>query len=141
MFVKNILRAKGNDVFTIDQNVTLMEVVDEMVDRDCGSLVVTKEGRMVGIVTERDVLRASSECQRPLSETPLESAMRKQPLTVSPTDRVSDLMRTMTEKRIRHLPVVDDGNLVGLISIGDVVKAQEAELRAENRFLKEYIIG
>jgi len=141
MFVKDILRAKGHDVFTIDQNVTLMEVVDEMVDRDCGSLVVTKAGQMVGIVTERDILRASSECQRPLSETPLASAMHEKPPTVALTDRVRDLMRTMTEKRIRHLPVIDDENLVGLISSGDVVKAKEAELRAENRFLKEYIIG
>lgn len=141
MLVKEILRHKGNDVYTIDTNVTLAEVVDELVDRKCGSLIVTQNGNMVGIVTERDILRACSERHTPLTETPLFLAMQQDLVTATPTDKVSDLMGTMTDRRIRHLPVLDEGDLVGIVSIGDVVKAQHAELRAENQFLKEYIIS
>lgn len=141
MYVKEILRDKGHDVFTIDTNVTLSEVVDELVDHKCGSLVVTDAGKMVGIVTERDILQACAERHTPLAETPLSEAMKTKLITAKPTDKVSDLMGVMTERRIRHLPVLEEGDLVGIVSIGDVVKAQHAELRAENQFLKEYIIS
>ena len=142
MFVKEILREKGHDVHTIENNVTLMEVVDELVDCKCGSLVVVDNvGKMIGIVTERDILQASAARHTPLSETSLNAAMKRNLVTASLDDKVSDLMGVMTERRIRHIPVVEDDELVGLISIGDVVKAQHAELRAENQFLKEYIIS
>ncbi len=141
MFVKDILRDKGHDVFTIESHVTLMEVVDELVDRGCGALVVIEDGQLAGIVTERDILKASSISQRPLSETALENVMKRDLVTVAPTDRIGELMTLMTSRRIRHLPVVDGEELIGIVSIGDVVKAQDAELRAENRFLKEYISG
>ena len=141
MFVKDILRDKGHDVFTIDSRVTLMEVVDELVDQKVGSLVVTENGKMAGIITERDILKASAQTHRPFTETPVADVMKRNLVTAQPTDKVGDLMGVMTERRIRHLPVVDGDDLVGIVSIGDVVKAQDAELRAENQFLKEYIIS
>ena len=141
MYVKEILHQKGHDVFTIDTNVTLIEVVDELVDRKCGSLVVMEDGKMIGIVTERDILRACAEGHTPLAETPLEQAVKRDLVTAKPTDKVSHLMGVMTERRIRHLPVVENEELIGIISIGDVVKAQHAELCRENQFLKEYIIS
>lgn len=143
MFVKEILHDKGHDVHTIENNVTLMEVVDELVDCRCGSLVVVdRHGKMIGIVTERDILQACAESHTPLAETSLNEAMKERNLaTASLTDKVSDLMGVMTERRIRHLPVIEDDELVGLISIGDVVKAQHRELSSENQFLKQYIIS
>ena len=140
MFVKEILHNKGHEVFTIETCVTLAEVVDELVDRRCGSLVVVdNDGAMVGIITERDILQACAESHRPLTEARLDDVMKQKLVTAKLTDKVGDLMGVMTEQRIRHLPVVEDGDLVGLVSIGDVVKAQHAELRAENQFLKDYI--
>ena len=142
VFVKDILRDKGHDVYTIQNNVTLMEVVDELVDRDCGSLVVVDDqARMVGIITERDVLSALSERHTPLSETALATAIQDNPTVAAPTDKVNDVMRIMTKQRIRHMPVVDTDELIGIVSIGDVVKAHEAQLKAESKFLKEYIIS
>ena len=86
-------------------------------------------------------LKASARCQKPLSETPLIDAMKRNLVTATLTDKIDELMKVMTDRRIRHLPVVDGADLVGIVSLGDVVKAQDAERRAENRFLKEYIIS
>jgi CBS domain-containing protein len=141
MYVKEILRLKGHDVHTISSNVTLAEVVDELVDCRCGSLVVVDDGVMVGIVTERDILRACALQHARLAETRLGDVMEQNLITASLTDKVSEIMGVMTNQRIRHLPITEDGNLVGIVSIGDVVKAQHAELRTENQSLKEYIIS
>ena len=140
MFVKDILREKGHQVFTIDCNVTLLDVVDELVDRGCGALVVTSgDGKLAGIVTERDILRACAAVHQPLASTALSQAMQADVVTAKLTDKVSDLMQVMTNRRIRHLPVLEDNDLVGIVSIGDVVKAHEAELQTEKQMLMEYI--
>ena len=131
MFAKDILREKGSDVHCIDCNVTLMEVVDELVDHRIGALVVTQNGKMIGIITERDILHASAYSQRPLSETPLNTSAIREVVTAKPTDRISDLMGLMTEKHVRHIPVLDGEELIGIVSIGDVVKAQHAASQAE----------
>ena len=141
MFVKEILRDKGHDVHTISINVTLLDVVDELVDCRCGSLVVVDGETMVGIVTERDIIQACAESHSPLAQSPLSRVLDRNLITTSPIDTVSDLMGIMTEKRVRHIPVLDDGELVGLVSIGDVVKAHYAELNTENELLREYIQG
>ncbi len=94
----------------------------------------------MGIVTERDILKACAEKQSSLHKTVLRSVMNCDLITIAPDEKVSDVMGLMTVCTIRHLPVVaEDGELKGIVSIGDVVKAQHAELSAENRFLKEYI--
>lgn len=140
MYVKEILRDKGYDVYTIPSTATLTEVVDELVARNCGSLVVVDSGQMVGIVTERDILRACSQRRISLQETMLRDVMMRNVLTVTPCQKVSEVMGLMTEYRVRHLPVTNqDSELMGILSIGDVVKAHHAELTRENEFLKEYI--
>lgn len=139
MVVKDILRMKGSQVFTIGSSANLSEVVDELVARNCGSLVVCDGHRMVGIITERDILRACASMQGSLEDIPLQSVMTRDVITAQPMDKVGDVMGLMTQHRIRHLPVLDMDELAGVISIGDVVKAQHAELMAENHLLKEYI--
>ena len=141
MFVKEILQVKGSQVFTIPVSAKLSEVVDELVTRNCGSLVVCEGDRMVGIVTERDILRACEGITGSLSDIELAAITSREVITAAPCDKVGDVMGKMTDHRVRHLPVMEGGELVGLISIGDVVKAQHAELTTENELLKEYIHG
>ncbi len=94
---------------------------------------------MIGIISERDILRACAAMHDSLEDIPLRPLMSRNVITASPMDKVSDVMGMMTEHRVRHLPVMEAGELIGLISIGDVVKAQHAELTTENQLLKEYI--
>ncbi len=142
MNIQEILRGKGTDVFTISPDATIAQMVRELVDHNCGSVVVCKDGKMVGIITERDVLRVCAAKPDTLTELRVKDYMSDELITGSPSDKVETIMGVMTEKRIRHLPVVDDGGkLAGLISIGDVVKAQHQQLNAENVALKDYIQG
>lgn len=143
MTVEEILRAKGTDVFTVVPGVTLSQVTELLVEHNCGSLVVVdSEGsrRMIGIVTERDILRACAKGQS-LHEVKVGDAMTTKLITGRASDTVTKTMGLMTENRIRHLPVVEDDTLAGIISIGDVVKAQHDYLSAENHHLKSYIQG
>ncbi len=139
MFVKDILRVKGSQVFTIPSTANISDVVNELIAHNCGSLVVSDGDRMIGIISERDILRACAAMHDSLEDIPLRPLMSRNVITASPMDKVGDVMGMMTEHRVRHLPVMEAGELVGLISIGDVVKAQHAELTTENQLLKEYI--
>jgi CBS domain-containing protein len=139
MQLKEILELKGDVVHTIGPRETLADVVRKLVAWNCGSLVVCDGDRMVGIITERDILRASADLSQPLEAVAVESRMTAEVVTGTPDDRVQDVMGLLTEKRIRHLPVLQDGRLVGMISIGDVVKAQHDRLTMENHYLKNYI--
>ena len=151
MTLREILHAKGHVVHTIGSQATLEDVVQKLVRNNCGSLVVCDAesgdadpktpGRMVGIITERDILKACAAHQGPLSTLCVADAMTRNVLTGSPTDSVEQTMGLMTEMRIRHLPVVEDGQLLGLVSIGDVVKMQHDRLTMENHYLKSYIHG
>jgi CBS domain-containing protein len=98
-----------------------------------------RDDEMVGIITERDILRASASIRGPLDFLHVEERMTRCPIVASPTDEVEDVMCVMTERRIRHVPVVESGRLIGIISIGDTVKAQHDELCRENHYLKSYI--
>lgn len=141
MTLHDVLRNKGSEVFTTAPDTKLSEVVRLLVAHNCGSLVVLEEDdpqRMVGIVTERDILRACAD-GRPLEETPVSEVMTREVITGHVEKPLSDTMGLMTECRIRHLPLVDGDRLIGLISIGDVVKAQHDRLTAENHYLKNYI--
>ncbi len=102
-------------------------------------LVVVEGTRMVGIITERDILRTCSDLNEPLRSIPVGSRMSSDVVTGSLGDRIEQVMGVLTKKRIRHLPIVEDGQLAGMISIGDIVKAQHDHLTAENHFLKSYI--
>jgi CBS domain-containing protein len=145
MTLQDILNVKGSKVFTIDESATLDDVVQKLVQCNCGSLVVmgcTRSDatpRMVGIVTERDILRACAVRRAPLEETPVTAAMTCDVVTAAPGDSIEETMQLMTERRMRHLPVVQQNDLVGLISIGDVVKYHHEQCVLENHYLKTYI--
>ena len=140
MKLKDILSVKGPAVYTIHPEATLADVADAMVSQKCGSLVVAHEGRMVGIITERDFLNSYVSTRTDLSELLVSDFMSTNVITGTPDDSVSETMGLLTRKRIRHLPIVDEeGGLLGMISIGDVVKAQHDQLSVENHFMKSYI--
>ena len=136
----DILSQKGSTVYSIHPEATLAEVAQAMVDHKCGSLVVLHEGRMVGIITERDFLNSYVSTKGDLTKLIVSDYMTTEVVTGTPEDNVNDTMGLLTSKRIRHLPIVDhDEKLVGMISIGDVVKAQHDQLSVENHFMKSYI--
>ena len=139
MLVRDILSDKGRTVHTCAPEDSLADVVDLLVGHNIGSLVVMQNEEMVGIITERDILRATAATRGPLNFVKVQERMTRLPVVVSPHDPVSDAMCVMTERRLRHLPVVEQGRLVGIISIGDTVKAQHDELCRENHYLKSYI--
>lgn len=141
MQVREILSDKGSTVYTCSPSDSLADVVDLLVGYNCGSLVVSEHGEMVGIITERDILRACAMTRQSLEVLSVRDRMTRCPVTATPDDEIADTMGAMTEHRIRHLPVVDGGRLAGVVSIGDVVKAQHNELCRENYYLKSYILG
>ena len=139
MELREILGTKGRTVHTCSPNDSLIDVVDLLVGHNIGSLVVCQDGEMVGIITERDILRASASTRGPLESVRVHQRMTRCPIVASPHDDLTEVMGVMTEHRIRHLPVIERGELVGIISIGDLVKAQHDELSRENHYLKSYI--
>ncbi|HZZ73588.1 MAG TPA: CBS domain-containing protein [Pirellulales bacterium] len=144
MTLREILRIKGSKVSTIRPQATLDEVVQNLVHHNIGSLVVCEDDdprEMIGIITERDILRATAARQKPLEQLQVADCMSEELITGAYNDTVPEIMGLMTEHRVRHLPVMDDGALVGIISIGDVVKAQHDALTMENHYLKNYIHG
>ena len=139
MNLEDLLGVKGTDVYRINPEASLAEVVAKLVDYNCGSLVVCEGEKMVGIITERDILKACDSRNRALEEVTVQSQMTPDVITGTLEDEIEQIMGIMTKNRIRHLPVLTDGKISGLISIGDVVKAQHAQLSVENHYLKEYI--
>jgi CBS domain-containing protein len=141
MIIRDILAVKGTHVFATTPEVSLQRVVELLVENNCGSLVIYERDhtkKMVGIVTERDIMRACA-AGKPLHHTRVSDIMTRHVVTGTGDDSVEDTMGLMTEKRIRHLPVLQEGRLMGVVSIGDVVKAQHDSLTAENFHLKSYI--
>jgi CBS domain-containing protein len=139
MLLKEILANKGNAVFTIGPHESLKTAVAKMTAHNCGSLVVCENDYMVGVISERDVLRAIAEQGESLDGISVESRMLKKIISGLPSDEIGQTMGTMTEQRIRHMPVMDNGKLCGLISIGDLLKAQYEALALENHLLLTYI--
>ena len=140
MRVSGILASKGATVTTISPRATVADVADVLRLRGVGALVVSTDGRRIeGIISERDVVcRLAERGERALHE-PVTDVMTEQVRTCSPQAAAEDLMRLMTEHRIRHLPVEVDGVLSGIVSIGDVVKWRVTELEDETRHLHDYI--
>jgi CBS domain-containing protein len=143
MSLAQILQDKGSRVFSISPHATLADVVHKLVKNNCGSLVVCEEDdctRMLGIITERDILKACAADKMPLENYHVSDVMSVDLAVCSPNDSVQDAMGVMTDRRIRHLPVVnEDSKLVGIVSIGDLVKHQHDQLTMENHYLKSYI--
>jgi len=139
--VQSILGTKGAAVVTITDGVSLADAAMTLRDKSIGALVVSNDGQHIdGILSERDVVRALANHGASVLGRPVSSAMSKDVVTCRADDAVESLMLSMTERRIRHLPVVDDDGLLGgVISIGDVVKARLGQLEAENQQLYDYI--
>jgi CBS domain-containing protein len=141
MYIDQILQTKGYEVVTISHSSNVLDAVRVMVDRNIGSLVVMEGQRPVGIVTERDVLRFTAGAPESLTEVGLTEIMTRDMITAEPRDRLAAMMDVMTEKRIRHLPVIESDRLVGIISIGDLVNACRVSAEQENHQLRQYIQG
>jgi CBS domain-containing protein len=140
MLIAAVLRAKGPFVATIRSDSTIATLVEMLARYEIGALVVSDDGSHVqGIVSERDVVRHLDEHRSKELDGPVSSIMTSPARTCTPSDTVEDVMRTMTEMRARHLPVIVDGVLGGIVSIGDVVKTLIDELRIERNELIEYI--
>jgi CBS domain-containing protein len=139
--VRQILKVKGEQVWTISKDSTILDGLKLMAEKQIGSLVVVEGGQVVGIFTERDFARRVGPDRRKPEETRIEEVMTRELITVDPDQTVNDCMMLMTENHIRHLPVMDEGRLVGIISVGDVVKDIIEELEFHVEQLKSYITG
>ena len=140
MRVSGILASKGSTVATIPATATVADAADQLRTRGVGALVVSDDGRRIqGIVSERDVVRRLAERGEQVLSEQVATAMTAEVRTCAPDDSAEDLMRLMTDHRIRHLPVSVDDTLVGIVSIGDVVKWRVTELEDETRQLHDYI--
>ena len=144
MTLQDILGVKGHSVFRIDSQAILAVAAQTLVEHKVGSLLVFQpdeaaaEG-LAGIITESDILYAWAADNYPLGTTKVADIMTTEVITGSPSDAVETVMGLMTNKRIRHLPVISEGKLLGIVSIGDIVKAQHKRLSEDNRFMKDYI--
>jgi CBS domain-containing protein len=134
-----ILEEKGSDVLEIDAEASVFEAVQLMVEMNVGSLLVTDDGEIVGIVTERDYLRRVTLEGRTERHTEVREIMSSPLVVVTPETTVDECMALMTDRRIRHLPVVEDGEVVGLVCIGDLVKFQSRQQSFEIQYLTTYI--
>ncbi len=137
--VSQLLDGKGRAIYSIGPEDPVLEAIRLMADRHVGALVVMKGEELVGIVSERDYARKVILMGRASDETPVWEIMSSPVVTVAPNQTLDDCMRLVTAKRIRHLPVVDDGKLVGMISIGDLVKAVIEDQQHTIEQLESYI--
>jgi CBS domain-containing protein len=142
MLIGQILAGKGRDVVTTRPDATIAEVAKLLKAKRIGAVVVLDaEGALCGIISERDLARGLADHGSKLLEMPVSRLMTAEVVTCSPEDGLERLMKQMTEGRFRHLPVVQDGRMVGIISIGDVVKHRLQELENEAHLLHDYIAG
>ena len=137
--VSEILEEKGHDVLRIDADSSVFDAVKQMVEANVGSLLVTEGGEIKGIVTERDYLRRVALEGRTDKETPVREIMSAPLVVVTPETTIDECMALMTDRRIRHVPVVDGGDIAGIVSIGDVVKFKSKQQSFEIQFLHDYI--
>jgi CBS domain-containing protein len=142
MNVEAILRGKGRTVATIRPDQTITAALAALRDRNIGALVVSEDGdRVDGIISERDIVHGLAGHGSALLALSVAEAMTRRVTTCDPADTVADLMAEMTNRRIRHLPVVQNGKLVGIVSIGDLVKNRLDEIEYEARSLRSFIAG
>lgn len=142
MRISEILRRKGSEVVTIAPDATVRELLETLAAHNVGAVIVSSDGvAMTGIVSERDIVRRLHRDGAALLDAPVSTIMTAAVHTCSPDDHVETLNATMTEHRIRHLPVLRDGQMIGIVSIGDVVKSQISELETERDSLVRYLRG
>jgi signal-transduction protein with cAMP-binding, CBS, and nucleotidyltransferase domain len=137
--VSDILADKAGDLLTIDADDSVLDAVRKMVEANVGSLLVNVDGSIQGIVTERDYLRRVTLEGRTEQDTPVRDIMTSPLIVIGPETTVDECMAMMTDRRIRHLPVVRDGSVVAVISIGDLVKFQSQQQSFQIKYLTDYI--
>ncbi|WP_409029115.1 CBS domain-containing protein [Gracilimonas sediminicola] len=141
MQVKEILNQKGRDIFSVMPDTTVYDAIAKMAEYNIGALLVMEDSKLKGIISERDYRNRVILEGRTSKTTEVQEIMTEDVIRVQPTDTVNLCMQLMTEKKIRHLPVVDDAQVVGVISIGDVVKTVIAHQKSEIDSLRNYIGG
>jgi CBS domain-containing protein len=139
--LSQLLDLKGHDVYSVQPDTAVIEAIRVMAEEHVGALTVMDGGRLVGIISERDYARKVVLLGRSSDTTPVRDIMTAPVLTIAPDGTVDEAMRLMTERRIRHLPVVRGGNVVGIVSIGDLVKSVIEEQRHTIEDLRSYIQG
>jgi CBS domain-containing protein len=140
MTVKAILSRKGNDVLTIEPTATVGAAVKMLAQRRIGALVVTGPGRRIaGIISERDIVRVLDEKGTAVLDSPVADVMTRKVVICAQSETIAEIMERMTAGKFRHVPVVEQSTMVGIISIGDVVKARLGELEREQDALRDYI--
>ncbi len=142
MKVKDILSEKGSNVVSVHEEKTVWEAMQVFAANKVGSLLVLNDNEdPVGIIGARDVLMETlSKCEG-IKQSKVKDIMTRDIIVGAPEDSLEDVQKLMTKNRIRHLPIVKDHNICGIISIGDIVKAHLADLHVENKYLKEYVAG
>lgn len=143
MTVELMLRDKGGDVQTVTPETTIMDTAKMLAAYKIGAVLVKPKGvdQLSGIISERDIVRGLSEMGADLMSKPVSTLMTTKLVTCKRTDTVNEIMNLMTQKRIRHLPVLEGDKLVGIISIGDVVRQRMQELEVEANSLRDYVSG
>lgn len=142
MKVKGLLETKGKDVVSIDDHYTVEDAIRSMNARKIGALMVNDKGKAVGIFTERDVVRSYiANGGKSFKEISIKDAMTTDLMVAEMEDDLSDVMAIMVEKNIRHLPVIEDGQVIGMLSIRDIVQTHVGKLTSEIHYLKDYITG
>ena len=138
--VSSVLKHKGHDVVTVTPQQTVTWVVEVLAQNRIGAVpVVNEEGQLVGIISERDIIRGMSKHAEGVLTLPADQLMTRDVRTCATEDQLVDLMEVMTQHRIRHLPVIENGALHGIVSIGDVVKQRLEEVQSEAEELRRYI--
>jgi len=139
--IRDLLKTKGNQVWTVTPNTSVLETLLMMTEKAVGALVVVEGDQIAGIISERDFIHSIAEKERCVLNTVVLEYMTTTVLTVSPDQSIEDCMQLMTDKHIRHLPVVDNGKLIGMISIGDIVKDIISSEKSRITALENYIEG
>jgi CBS domain-containing protein len=141
MVAEDILRRKGRDTITVAPDATLEEAADILSEYDIGALVVTEGGdRVAGVLSERDIVRSLSDQGGGALQSTVREVMTDDVLTCTPEDKVKDLMERVTRRRVRHLPVVEDATVDGMISIGDLLKTRLQEMETEKQVLQDRLL-
>jgi len=139
--VKNILDSKGRNVFSVTPEVTVYAAIELMCQKDVGGLLICEDAKLVGIFTERDYARKLILKGKSSKETPIKDLMTRNPIVVSPETSIEECMKIMSDKHIRHLPVVESDKVIAMISIGDVVRFVMEEQKSIIEQLEQYISG
>ena len=139
--ITQLLHSKGNQIFSVEPTDSVLKAIEIMATRHVGALLVMSRDSLIGIISERDYARKVILKKRSSHDTPVGDIMTSPAVTVTPSDTVHHCMQLMTERRFRHLPVIDAGRVVGVLSIGDLVKAVIEEQSAHIEQLERYITG